>query len=315
MIFIGIHIPKTAGATFKSHLEAELNFNEFYQSTSLIQNAIKDLPFLEEKFNCNSFKIIFGHLVDEDTIRLFHGKQIYLFSFLRAPVERFISHYLFDCRMAKILNHEHMSFTEFYSKTTKNFMCNWLTSKFPVLSSICSGKTLHEKAIFILKNFRFVCSTDDFDDKIHLLLNELGVNPKIAKKMNASALDEYSQVVRAVDFEKIKLENQEDMKLMELYNIKNDVSNLNPFGFDKPLFDLYLNKLNEININRYETLMRRVRVGKKEYSRFGVLDREQDRAKNQLMCAMIKLAGLTDKKGGEIFEQALKEFQSLDINL
>ena len=153
-VFIGVHIPKTAGVTLIKILEKEFGFDKFQQTTNLQRNADLGIPFIEELHDTSNYKVLFGHQVDEKTLFQFFNRNIYLFTFIREPIQRILSQYRFCIGLGKRKNKKPVNFDGFYSGLQKNGMCNWIISRFPsFLDDNDISLPLHQKAIKILRCF------------------------------------------------------------------------------------------------------------------------------------------------------------------
>jgi hypothetical protein len=190
----------------------------------------ENIEILEERKSVDKIQVAFGHHVDEYTILNFEERDIKLFTFIREPVVRIISDYLFHKRLNTQQKRPYINFDRFYKRQGSNYVSNWLVKKFP--SAVNSRKKpKYRQAIDVLKKFEFVCSTDDFSSKIEWLLDQLGISDMTPAKQNVAfeshekneLLDKYS--------DRLMEENRDDVLLFREYTKGKD--QLNPFGYDE----------------------------------------------------------------------------------
>lgn len=130
--YIYSHIPKTGGTSLEHQLSNQLKYGtEFYHFYPRSRwNHPETLQF---EVNLKSLQeqdiLLFGHNVNEGTIKLLPNHEVQLYTALRNPLKRLLSH--FD--MVKSVG----NFTEasnVFIKRRGNFMCKWLVEKFPSFS-------------------------------------------------------------------------------------------------------------------------------------------------------------------------------------
>lgn len=101
--FIHIHIPKTAGSTFKEI--SKRNFgNDYFGFNQLLPIKKYSLTADDMQKICvyrPSLRLISSHCLTCDFPQKFAEKQIRIISFIRNPIDRFSSHYHF-CRKSNI---------------------------------------------------------------------------------------------------------------------------------------------------------------------------------------------------------------------
>lgn len=263
-IYIGTHIPKTAGTSLIKRVENGMDSRYYHISTSLAQNAKRDIGFLEEKRNLEEYKFIFGHHIDEKTLINFKNKEIFLFTFLREPVSRLISHFFYSRNLKKQQGREIQSFNEFYEATPKNSMCSWLIKRFP--SAVSSEAiTPYEKAKSILETFNFVASAEDFNEKSLTLIDKLGIlSNNTVQKNNFSKYDklEKKNIIEKFE-EKILQEHSSDIQLYKEYS--KNANKLNPFGFSQSARDSFINSLFSSEYNKKQKLRQLFKKAYNEY--------------------------------------------------
>ena len=97
-LYIFLHMPKCAGTTFRTHIEANLTREETLALYVNIDKRFRDRDYLQEYIGSlpqsrkNSLKLIYGHEVHYG-IHEWLGREGLYFTFLREPVARTISWY------------------------------------------------------------------------------------------------------------------------------------------------------------------------------------------------------------------------------
>ncbi|WP_339609048.1 sulfotransferase family 2 domain-containing protein [uncultured Planktosalinus sp.] len=95
---IHIHIPKTAGTSLLNVLQKKYSSNEIctIKRKELIKNSIKDNSEIIKNHISKEHKILHGHLhYKEIDFVLKMNKDVKIITFLRNPVDRVVSNYLF----------------------------------------------------------------------------------------------------------------------------------------------------------------------------------------------------------------------------
>ena len=282
-VFIGTHIPKTAGSSLIKHFEKEMDSSQINITTSLYQNARNNRCFLEDLSYLDSIRIVFGHHVDEYSLLNFPKKNIYLFTFIRNPIDRIISHYFFDKRLRTFQKREILSFEDFYNGQEKNPICNWLIKRFP--SAASNKQNILEQTIDILKCFNFIASTSDFDKKIPIFFDKININNKIEKRNNVTNYGKEKEDILNIYKDRIVSENKDDL---ELYLKYNENSNDNPFGFDKEKQLLLISNVLKTKSKNQKRKMN-YRSAIQEYKDFGVEKEEIENAYKNLENAITKM--------------------------
>ncbi|MDJ0689954.1 MAG: sulfotransferase family 2 domain-containing protein [Xenococcaceae cyanobacterium MO_188.B32] len=302
-VFIGVHIPKTAGTTLIKILEKEFGFNGFHQTTNLQKNADIGIPFIEEMHDNSNYKVLFGHHIDEKTLFHFLNRNIYLFTFIREPIQRILSQYRFCIGLAKRQNSQPIDFDSFYSALQKNLLCNWIISRFPsFLDDNDISLPLHQKAIKILRCFRFICSTEEFDSKVVDLLGEMKVSSEnmIIPRANVSG---QKNVEMEFDLETIRNDNKEDIALYSKFCEARKINFLaqNPLIFDSDYYQRKILELSSQSYNKQQRLKSCFNQAAREYKSYGNLEREIKKTKIDILNKALKL------------EVLLSQFNNLDL--
>ncbi len=314
-VFIGVHIPKTAGTTLIKILEKEFGFNGFHQTTNLQRNADLGIPFIEEMHDTSNYKVLFGHHVDEKTLFHFLNRNIYLFTFIRDPIQRILSQYRFCIGLAKRQNSQPVGFDSFYSALQKNLLCNWIISRFSsFLDDNDVSLPLHQKAIKILRCFKFICSTEEFDSKVVDLLGEMKVSSEnmIIPRANVSG---QKNVEIEFDLETIRKDNKEDIALYSNFCEARKINPLaqNPLIFDNDYYQRKILELSSQSYNKKQNLKSRFSQAAREYKSYGNLENEIKKTKIDLLNKTLKLEVLLSHSNNSKLKKSdfLKEIEAI----
>ena len=169
------HIPKTAGSTLVSHLnqldQSEYKFYHLAQRGRIGYHEIKSQFESDVKKGISANHIIvMGHHVDEGLINYFHDEEIRLYTILREPLSRIISHY----NMIANNGNTDQSFKLFISRRN-NFMSKFLIKKFPSLIENIFD-SVHIQANSILEYFDTVFFLEDGKDFFNNFLKIFNLN-------------------------------------------------------------------------------------------------------------------------------------------
>ena len=204
-----IHIPKTAGTSFKSLLRA--NFGISCVESNKVKRSIytdQDLQFARKVF----FRIgaVVGHNLKNPVDHL-HEKGMLFLTFLRQPVDRCISHY----QDRVIRNGLTMTFEEWIGlEENQNLMVRF----------IAGSHDLQRAMEILAEQFLFVGFTERFEESLKLL------NSLLDKPLTLSyrtSIKSRSNHVR----EEI-INNQKSMELAVMYN-----------ELDQQLYDFAFNEI------------------------------------------------------------------------
>ena len=298
-VFIGLHIPKTAGTSLLSILQENLSKQSLHQTTSLIKNANLGVPFVEEMKYLDDITTIFGHEVDAKTICYFPNRRIYLFTFIREPISRLISHYKYQQRLLASQGREQISINNFI-ESNKNQICRFIVNRFHNFLSIDDKKNLrlHKKAIKILQSFDFVGTTEYFDSSVGFLLDDMGIDIEessyVGKKKNITKKSS-ENLEKDIDSSLLKSENKEDCKLYEFFirDFENNHSNSefikNPLGFQKKQKMLQVNKMLTMKIDENKRLRYLYYKAANEYKNNHQLEKFIEEQKQLILRNALKL--------------------------
>lgn len=229
ILYIFLHIPKTAGNTFLYHLENKFREEErirLYEqdlpelkfslsTTEKTKEIIYKRFFSLTKRQKDKIKIIYGHLSYYGIHKFFNKPYRYI-TFVRNPVDRTVSTYNYFSTLQK--NNEKFSKANLLINEKIPSFENWLKIKYSKKLTIPAflkrpnylGKNLKES----LNKFYFIGITENYNEDAVYLYHLLGIN-KFYTNKNIS-----KKYVKLEDLDKktkdlLMEKNKEDI---ELYN-------------------------------------------------------------------------------------------------
>lgn len=169
MVFVGLHIHKTAGTSLLRYLETHAG-ERLYGSYSLRNLRRLEMP-LWAYDNKGEKDIFWGHSIYES---FFYGmtKPARLFTFLREPQQRIVSWYKMLHRRKK-LKKNCTTLEEFAAKHS-NSMSKMLVNRFPTLAGD-KDQRLSQRALMVLEQMTFVGLQANFSEHLKLLLELMNV--------------------------------------------------------------------------------------------------------------------------------------------
>ena len=201
---IFVHIPKTAGTTFRAILEKNYKNKLAYEVKW--PNEIEDIKLFQQlpQDKRNSYDLIFGHLTIG--IHEYLTRPFKYVAFFRDPVSRFISGYYYIRRqklnryheiVLKMSPEEYLDFRIF--KGIDNFQMRHLSNNIqaqyasdidPMLemSGFLSIEKEYEIALQNLELIDYALITESFDTSLFLLKNELKWRDITYRVMNESRM-------------------------------------------------------------------------------------------------------------------------------
>ncbi len=216
VLHIFLHVPKTAGTTFKLHVQGSFRPGEYlllYQDREPAFNApggveryLKALPERRR----DAIKVLFGHKVYRGIHELFPGREARYITFLRDPIRQTISRYNFGLTTLGSLNRlRNRKFERELApdgriatleqwlaanERHQNFTFRYLYSHFfdlPHDEVVVNEENL-EKILAVLGRFYFVGLVENRDDQL-FLYHELGIRrffpPQRVSRRHAGAED------------------------------------------------------------------------------------------------------------------------------
>ncbi len=310
-IYIGLHIPKTAGATLLNLLESKLPNGTLHQTTNLVKNAKQGIPFIEEMEDTQNIFAVFGHYVNAGVIHYFPQRKVYLYTFLREPIARLVSHFHYQERLYKMQGRKPLSFREF-STINRNQICRYIVKRFNIFLNKNDKKklALHEQAIKILQAFDLVGCSENFDKYLWLLLEDMKIDYSDTQTVGKRNVASYNGN-KSLDIQQIHLlekENEEDCKLYKYYMEKLLLSQnkksrkkliKNPIGLDERFKSKCISKVMKQSFNKEERLRTAYRRAANQYRNDGVLEEVIKKQKTILLKEALKIDCLRKEKSGK----------------
>ncbi|MDS1309461.1 sulfotransferase family 2 domain-containing protein [Marinobacter xiaoshiensis] len=185
-VFLGVHVPKCAGSSILSELKRVYG-DQCYQSTSLVNNFRGSKSDLTDTYKNLDYSGYFGHHFCDELLKII-GRDVFLFTFLRDPLERAVSHYKYVNRMKQSLGRQPVAFSDFIK--TLPSMTKFLLQRFPSLvDQSCRTEQAWLKAASILKKFDFVGDTEGIESFQEVFAREFGVNLNLKVVKNKAPKD------------------------------------------------------------------------------------------------------------------------------
>ncbi len=212
--FFFLHIPRTAGTTINSIIKHNFEPHEIlsiYRDSDYRKHETVDAALLDR------IRLIQGHLLLEthDPPRIY-GRDVRVFTFLRNPVERLVSEYLFqkswpDNHLYRYLNEKNVSFADYITSQDKrlkyrgkNFMTRAVSGMDFDLGSF-PRTALDTAKRYIEHVFGFVGIQEMFDESLLLLRDFLGLRSIYHERMNVlrdGAKEHVTEADRALALER-----------------------------------------------------------------------------------------------------------------
>jgi len=182
MLVVGYHVAKTGGTTVMHHMKQHMGddsyfgYGNFAATRAFFRGEAiwEELPVEQRQ----SYKMIFGHGVDQ---WLLHGlgiEECGLFTSIREPFSHFGSRFNHNAKMKKVSG-ETVSPREFLEKQGNNPISQAIYKNFHFLSD---GQEFGETAVLnILKCFRFLSTTEKLTQQTKPLCDVFGI-PAITGK-------------------------------------------------------------------------------------------------------------------------------------
>jgi hypothetical protein len=217
-VFYYVHIPKTAGMTFRTIVGDYFHSHEICPATLghlMSQVTPQDLP---------QYRLLRGHLVYVDFRRLLPQKHLIHATLLREPVAQLVSHYDYIRRMPTDPDYpkvKDMTLEQFVQHfTIANLQRNTQTYHIAKAAQFdiehLPAAEVFEIAIDSLNNFAFVGLLERFQDSLFLLSYIFGWRPIMnTRKENAGKQTRYADRLSPATLQLIQENTQLDQKLYD----------------------------------------------------------------------------------------------------
>lgn len=211
-VFFGLHMPKCAGTSVLSELKRCYG-NNLYQSTSLITNFRENKADITDNYDKLDYSGYFGHHFCDELLKLI-GDDIFLFTFLREPLDRALSHYKYINRMNAAVGLPKVKFEDFIN--TLPSITKFIVTRFPGLIDVKDEDSPNwVKATSVLKKFNYVGDSNNISSFQDVFLKEFGKNICLNEVKNKAPIEgnEFSYQVREAAFKAL----YEDILLYQWY--------------------------------------------------------------------------------------------------
>ena len=215
MLVIGLHITKCAGTTLANHVQSRMPPKAWYMCSAFRDMQMNSMVEFAERANFDAIRFVFGHFVHESLLSVFSGRDIFLFTGMRSPVDRAVSEYFQICKVREAANSPMPDADEFFAMR-KNTMCVEILRAFPSLAGDVHG-SLADKAIAICQMFDLIYDARTFLESTGPLLRLIGVSDEGIRSVNkrdtetANRLADVEKQIR----ERAPLHFEQDQKLFE----------------------------------------------------------------------------------------------------
>ena len=186
-IYLGLHVPKTAGTSFSVHCKRHLKERERYLCSSFLntRSTLSELDFPERSLT-SEIRVAFGHHTHIGLLNILNRKTPYLFTFIRNPKEMYRSRYFQINRARRKHGMNLLTAREFSQTYSVNQVSNWLYKFFGVKRG---GK--HELTSEILLGcFDCVIDLDTYDANVETLFSKIGLPFTSSSRANVTTSEE-----------------------------------------------------------------------------------------------------------------------------
>jgi Sulfotransferase domain len=311
-LFLGIHIHKTAGMTLLGQVKEQLGKDQYYINSMYAVNFKENSNELEERTDeqLKKIRFVFGHDINEYMITFFKDRNIKLFTFLREPIDRIVSWYCFYRKLHNLLGQNVGDFNHFYNVFfPRHSICSMITNSFPSLIDN-QEDPLYLQAISVLRKFYFIATVDDFSIKTPILFKQMGIHFEGKMTRNSTNYEKEMDFESQIDFDFLREDNKDDIKLYNTVVKMNNSGNLNYVGFDHDGYERGLSTIYSKTVPPFVTLLKSY-LGpiKNNYKLEKIYDDTLACYEKELSNIVIKLYALEDN------EEKKRQYKELLIEL
>ena len=213
-----LHIPKTAGTTLNSILDANFDSGSVLDIyTDEQHQAVRDLTYSR----LAEYDLIRGHIFVQDYDDIFDGPvPMRVFTFLRDPVERVISEYFFLKRwprshLYRYLNENKVTLVDYVTRDTgvlRRRGTNNMTNSLSGTKCRSLGERFQMAWHHLSERFAFFGILERFDESLLMLAKTVGLNETFYERQNVRSVAA-DRVVTQAERDVIAEYNQLDVRL------------------------------------------------------------------------------------------------------
>lgn len=186
VVAVGIHIGKTAGATFVDHVRLNLAARHYSICSTFIEPTEFQQVQLPELLTLDELRVVFGHYVHESLIPMFYPRDVFLFMGMREPIARAVSEFKHINTVRATWGSQPPLGAAEYLEMRQNTLCKETLRALPRLGDR-QGRTLSEAAFEASKWTDYLYSSEDFDNSIAPVLEVAGLPRQFLRRANESA--------------------------------------------------------------------------------------------------------------------------------
>ena len=190
---IGLHITKCSGTSLISSIRSRLQEDQYYFCSSYFANTLASRPTFVEITRKERLWICFGHYVNELYLPII-GANAYLFTGLRNPIRRAVSHFGQE-NWIRFQAGRPLVSAEDYLNSKPGTICVELRRAFPTVARLGPNEEW-KQALLILSLFNYVYMTEKFVDHVGAILNLLEIPDAGIVSDNVTERRQYPDDVR-----------------------------------------------------------------------------------------------------------------------
>lgn len=206
-LLVGYHFAKTGGTTILSNFRDCLGSQACYSFGyhAYQKRFLSSEPIINvDPERSAGVRVAFGHGVSDDTFGFFPGRDIHLFCAIRDPFTHAVSQYKHHVR-TNTVGPRNMTFEDFYRKRKHNPFATIIVQQFPSLAG-SDEAPLGSRVRDVLRNFRFVVSTDKLDEQTAHLYRFVGARVEAPRRRVYPEEIELGSITREMVIEQNQLD-------------------------------------------------------------------------------------------------------------
>ena len=173
-VLVGLHLTKCAGTSLITTVRRSIPDDSYCFFSSFYENLMASRGLFSDIADFDRLEFVFGHYVHEYFLRVFANRPVLLFTGLREPVGRAVSHFG-QINTVRALAGQALLPAEEYLASSANSLCGEILRGFPGARALVEGP-LWRQACAALSLFDYVYSTRGFNEDVKFLLNKLTIS-------------------------------------------------------------------------------------------------------------------------------------------